>query len=650
MAAVAKALCILIVSICLVLFALMSSQVNAQSVQRNYLTLAMLQKQTHNLIQQEGRDTIDLSNYIIDISNPDSEFSIQFYQEINNTLSRASNPISIDFSNGIIQGDFKVNEIGISSLLEEGALPSLFTLLEQEKINQYYPLVNNSGKEIPRINIFRGELKFDSTVFTGEVDGSNSLFLQPLIATSAKFQGTVKFDRSIFGQEIDFSDAIFNQNINVSRSHFFAKVKFKQAEFQGITNFSNSQFESLIEFNKAVFIQLVDFTRSVFIQSANFSNTIYRDRLIFAKSKFLDALIFINSTFEKTITFRDIYANSIINLQDVHLLNRIDFSNAFFTPRAKINASGLAFDAAEAKIIGEAGRIGKFIDVNRLEGNETVLRNLIRNFRSLEQIADANYIEYQREQLKAKQLGDRLTKISWQKIFSWTWIRLIPQWLSLNLLLLLGGYGTNINLLFSIGIMAIAFFSLLFWFIDRYRPNISQPIVPSHYEIVTMTGSFFTLTIVSIFNIFITTDRPWLTLVGIALIILPIPMLLTILIYWRGRYHQLLDTTYFVEDGSLRQFRLLLGRLPIMPRFPFYRDRYEPILWQKRWNWLNYYDFSFNNIFKLGFNDIRLRDRYLPGLISTLAWYQWCIGVVYIILLFWTLSRTIPGLNLLIYF
>ena len=650
MAAVAKALCILIVSICLVLFALMSSQVNAQSVQRNYLTLAMLQKQTHNLIQQEGKDTIDLSNYIIDISNPDSEFSIQFYREINNTISHASNPISIDFSNGIIQGNFKLNQLGISSLLEEGALPSLFTLLEQEKINQYYPLVKNSEKQIPRINIFRGELKLDGTIFTGEVDGSNCLFLQSLIATSAKFQGTVKFSKSIFGQEIDFSDAIFNQNIDVSRSHFFAKVKFKQVEFQEITNFSNSQFESLIEFNKAVFVQLVDFTRSVFIQPANFSNTIYRDRLIFAKSKFLDTLIFINSTFEKTITFRDIYANSIINLQDVHLLNRIDFSNAFFTPRAKINASGLAFDAAEAKIIGETGRIGKFMDVNRLEGNETVLRNLIRNFRSLEQIADANYIEYQREQLKAKQLGDRLTKISWQKIFSWTWISLIPQWLSLNLLLLLGGYGTNINLLFSIGIMAIAFFSFLFWFIDRYRPNISQPIVPSHYEIVTMTGSFFTLTIVSIFNIFITTDRPWLTLVGIALIILPIPMLLTILIYWRGRYHQLLDTTYFVEDGSLRQFRLLLGRLPIMPRFPFYRDRYEPILWQKRWNWLNYYDFSFNNIFKLGFNDIRLRDRYLPGLISTLAWYQWCIGVVYIILLFWTLSRTIPGLNLLIYF
>ena len=158
------------------------------------------------------------------------------------------------------------------------------------------------------------------------------------------------------------------------------------------------------------------------------------------------------------------------------------------------------------------------------------------------------------------------------------------------------------------------------------------------------------MTVTSLINLFITTHRPLLTLLGIAIILLPIPVLITSLIYIKGRYHKLLDTSYFVEDGSFREFRLLIGRLPIMPRFPFFRDRFQPILWEKRWSWLNYYDFSFNNIFKLGFNDIRIRDRHLPGLISTLVWYQWCLGVLYIILLLWTLSRTIPGLNLLIYF
>jgi hypothetical protein len=104
-----------------------------------------------------------------------------------------------------------------------------------------------------------------------------------------------------------------------------------------------------------------------------------------------------------------------------------------------------------------------------------------------------------------------------------------------------------------------------------------------------------------------------------------------------------------VEDGSMRQLRLLIVRLPVIPEFPFFRDRYTPLIWERRWNWLNYYDFSLNNFLKLGFNDIRLRDRHLPGTISALVWYQWSLGILYIVLLLWTLSRTIPGLNLLIY-
>jgi hypothetical protein len=205
-------------------------------------------------------------------------------------------------------------------------------------------------------------------------------------------------------------------------------------------------------------------------------------------------------------------------------------------------------------------------------------------------------------------------------------------------------------LLFSIGIITIALFSFLFWLIDRYRPHISQPIIPHRYEIIVMLLSYSAANLFSIINIFVTTDRPWLTLGAIAIILLPIPIFITSLIYHRGRYHKLLDTSYFVENGELREFRLLIGRLPIMPRFTFYRDRFMPILWETRWNWLNYYDFSLNNIFKLGFNDLRLRDQHLPGLIAALVWYQWCLGVLYIVLLLWTLSRTIPGLNLLIYF
>ena len=216
--------------------------------------------------------------------------------------------------------------------------------------------------------------------------------------------------------------------------------------------------------------------------------------------------------------------------------------------------------------------------------------------------------------------------------------------------MLLGDYGTNINSIFSIGIIAIAFFSLLYWLLDRYRPHISQPIVPTRYETIAMLFSYSILTSLSLVNIILTTSQPRRSLMALVLVLIPLPIAIVSSIYRRGRYHGQLDVSYFVENGQFREFRLLLGRLPIVPRFPFFRDRFMPILWNKRWNWLNYYDFSLNNIFKIGFNDIRLRDRHLPGLISSLVWYQWCLGVLYIVLLLWTLSRTIPGLNLLIYF
>ncbi|MDX2098068.1 MAG: helix-hairpin-helix domain-containing protein, partial [Leptolyngbyaceae cyanobacterium bins.59] len=224
------------------------------------------------------------------------------------------------------------------------------------------------------------------------------------------------------------------------------------------------------------------------------------------------------------------------------------------------------------------------------------------------------------------------------------------NWLGLSLLLLLSRYGTSSWLVFGGGLVTIAWFGILFWLVDRLRRFRPKPILPTLAETIWMLSSFVGLTVAGTLAIFRTADQPWLTLTCLAIVIIPIPTLLLGLIYWRGRYHDLLEVSYFVEEGSLRQIRLLIGRLPVIPRFSMFRERYLPILWDRRWNWLNYYDFSFNNLLKLGFNDVRVRDEHLPGLISSLVWYQWCLGILYIALLLWTFSRTIPGLNLLIYF
>jgi hypothetical protein len=47
------------------------------------------------------------------------------------------------------------------------------------------------------------------------------------------------------------------------------------------------------------------------------------------------------------------------------------------------------------------------------------------------------------------------------------------------------------------------------------------------------------------------------------------------------------------------------------PVRPWRSRRVGLVVRHRRWNWLNYYDFSLNNFLRLGFNDIRLRDEQL---------------------------------------
>ena len=617
--------------------------------ERTLLTLSLLEERINSPILSEGVSTIDLRQLIIDLTSENAEFREQFYQQLQTQLNRSKKPLGLDLSESLIQGEFTASRLGLQTPLSQAALSSLLTPAEREQLERDDRFLSEPGEQVTSVAVFRGPLKLRASLFTGSIDFAKVFFLQPVEASDAIFTQEGNWSETRFGKTADFSRVAFSREVNFSNSTFFGQARFSEVQFQGVANFTGSNFQADANFNQAEFAQLANLTQIRWLKGADFSQVSWRDRVLFSQSQFVQSLLLVNATFEKTAAFRETRFNALVDFQDVKLLEQVDFSNAAFAPNAYLNVAGLAFESEQAKILGDTGVIGKVISLPVLEGNENVMRNLVRNFRRLQQIPDANQIEYKTQRLRLEQLSRRIFGISFNRIFRLSWVGDVLHWLLLSLLLLLSNYGTNFSLVLGVGVVAIAYFGFLFWLIDRWRRQFPTPILPNRYDISWMLSSFTVLTLTGIADIFQAADRPWLTLACLGLIVLPVPLLLLNRLYQQGRYHNLLDVSYFVQDGSMRQLRLLIVRLPVIPQFPFFRDRYTPLLWERHWNWLNYYDFSLNNLIKLGFNDIRLRDEHLPGIISTLVWYQWSLGILYIVLLLWTLSRTIPGLNLLIY-
>ncbi|MBD2602532.1 MULTISPECIES: pentapeptide repeat-containing protein [Microcystis] len=613
------------------------------------LTVTLLQERLSAPVLKEGMTTIDLANLVIDIRDENKELQEQFYQQIQGQINRAKQPLGLDFSNSLIQGNFIASRLGLPTPLTKVALATLLSPTEEQLLQQDENFLFDSDEPVFNVTVFRGPVKLQGTVFMGEVDFSKTFFLQIVEAMAAKFSRESNWVESRFARVAKFTKANFMGDVNFSQSQFLNKAIFRSAHFKSITNFHGSHFTAEAYFDQTKYDKPADFTRTFWQKEANFSQSQWRDRPLFSKSRFLSLLTFRNATFEKSGAFRSSYFNGVVSFQDVKLLDQVDFSNSTFTKNSYLSVSGLAFDSDKAKILGDRGVIGQAIYLPNLAGNETVLRNLVRNFRSLEQIADANQIEYKTEKLRLQQLKQKLNNISVIRLINLTWVADFLHTSFLTLLLLLSQDGTNFSLVFGTGIIIFAYFGCLFWLIDRVRRLTPKPVIPNRYEIFCMVTSYIILTLSGVFNILQSASCPLLTLTAIALILVPLPLILIIELYRRGRYHDLMDSSYFLQDGSMRQLRLLITRLPVVPEFPLFRDRYTPISWQKRWNWLNYYDLSLNNLLKLGFNDWRVRDQELPAIISFLVWYQWGIGIFYITLLIWTLSRTIPGLNLLIY-
>ncbi|ASC73562.1 hypothetical protein XM38_045310 [Halomicronema hongdechloris C2206] len=682
------------------------------------LTLELLQQRLEAPLQRDGRSVIDLRRFTIDLRADNGDFANRFYRLLQQPLQRGSKVLGLDLSHSHILGDLDLQQLGLREPLYGEALFPLLTAEEQAQLKRDRTRLNRltqlsrslliqDQSTAQQIFIFRGPLLLVQTHVTGRVNATDTFFLRRVSAQGATFEQAFYGTDARFSQEVRFTSARFLEEARFRNSLFFDQVRFDQAQFQGIVNFQGVSFKASSRFNQASFADEANFSRINWQENADFAQSLWQGTASFLKDTFTQALFLTEARFEGPLILRQARFSQPVNLRGAMLNNQADFGDATFLKGVYINVAGLEFNAEQAEILGSPGQIGQVLSVPSLSGNETLLRNLVRNFRQLEQISDANQIEFMAEQLRLRAWHKQLVglnintassrqlqevgfsssqadaildqrqqqpflsatdllslesvdlaaylkvrdRILTSKPLSWSnRVQLGLGWLWLGMLILLSHYGTSVGLTLGGGLVAIAFFALMFWLLDRYRRRLPQPILPPLEETGWMLGSFALLVLAGLSTILRLGQQPGLALLCLAGLTLPVPLGLLTIIYRRGRYHDDMDISYFVEDGGMRQLRLLIARLPIMPKFAFFRDRYTPILLDRRWNWLNYYDFSLNNWLRFGFNDIRMRDRHMPGLITALVWYQWTLGLFYVALLLWTLSRTIPGLNLLLYF
>jgi hypothetical protein len=689
----------------------------ADSNSHPLLTVEILRQRLANPIQREGRLALDLRNFTIDL-RAESALTVNFYRLLSSALQKPATAPALDMSYATVLGDFNLQRLGQREPLYGDTLASLLDAEGQTQLRRdrqrlaqlsrlSQSLLIQADSPPQQIYLFKGPLIAVQTRFGGTVIGSETYFLSRLLAQGAIFEQGVYLSGSRFNREVNAVGADFRQVMQTKSAIFFSPVRFDQSRFRNGLNVQGAEFKANANFSGAQFVGDLNFSRVQWQGTADFARTLWQDTAFFLRDSFAKALFFTEARFEAPLILRQARFGAPVNLRNVMLGPEADFGDALFQPDAYLNVAGMEFSVEQTRILGTPGRIGQAFSVPQLLGNETLLRNLERNFRQLEQISDANHIAYTTERLRLQDWQRRLVgadlntaslatlvKVGFKEsqaeaiiaqrqdkpflsiddvlnvkgvdLAAYVKVRdriltrrqasvgsrfaLALRWLMLEVLIVLSHYGTSFGLTFGVGLVAIPTFALMFWFVDRYRRRVPTPIVPPLTEGLWLGSSCGLLLLLGFNNLLRLADYPALTLLYLGLLILPMPLLLIGLLLKQGRFHDQIDQSYLVEDGSMRQLRLLIARLPVIPKFPFFRDRYTPLLLDRRWNWLNYLDFSLNNWLKFGFNDLRLRDQNVPGLITALVWYQWGLGLLYAALLLWTLSRTIPGLNLLLYF
>lgn len=236
--------------------------------ERTVLTLELLQERLRSPTKQEGIPTVNLRQMTIDLRPENAEFRNSFYQLLGTQLQRAgSNPLGLDLSNSLIEGDLSGSDLGLRTPLYGQSLAPIFTPTELEQLQldwhhltQLKSMSRSLVNPIPatplQITVFRGPVKLVQTRFTDAMNFNNTFFLQPVEVQGAVFTQDTDWNETRFSREASFGGAIFRRSASFRGSIFFGKAEFNQVQFQASAIFTDSTFEDIASFVQASFKQV----------------------------------------------------------------------------------------------------------------------------------------------------------------------------------------------------------------------------------------------------------------------------------------------------------------------------------------------------------------------------------------------------------
>ncbi|NYT01666.1 MAG: hypothetical protein GKC10_02770 [Methanosarcinales archaeon] len=397
-------------------------------------------------------------------------------------LERIERGLAVNYSDVIVEGDLDLSELSLHTENVERSVYDIkfFELPETVKAVESPIRIADSvirGEVDFQDAVFKRSIDLDGTEFQGDVHFEYSQFRKYAYFSAARFKGDAYFWDAQFNADAYFTNVAFNGYASFFRTRFnqpayFSNARFSQdayfgyARFEKNAYFGSSRFSGCSDFREASFAANSYFTSSRFSQSAYFWNAIFKGPTFFWKACFDGYADFGGAQFTEAVDFGQGKFRGPAEFKQVLMEKEASFDKAAFEQDLNLENSkiySIRFNA----ILGNNTTLNlKDSDINRMlvsweaidehlvyHGSSYLM--LIRNFRGLEQYADADdcYYRYKRE--KQARQSDLLSKS-----FD------VVAWLSC-------GYGVRPMYTLFWSLFSIIFFGLAYWTGNAVRMNVA---------------------------------------------------------------------------------------------------------------------------------------------------------------------------------